>query len=135
PALLHASAASPFKETMDIYGVSQVLITNLLLIAPVLLLLRRWRPPFGSVTLMFGLIAALNVAMTNAARGGLVGAALLGGLAADVTIAMVRPTPDRLWTHRMVGMVTPAVLWGTHFAIMRLAYGVTWVPELWLGSL
>jgi len=135
PALFHASAASPFKETVDIYGVMQVLITNVIFIAPVLVMLRRWRPPFGAVTFMFGLAAGLNVALTNAARGGLVGAAILGGLAADITIAATRPSPDRRWAHRMVGLVTPAVMWGTHFAVMRLAYGVTWAPELSFGSL
>lgn len=39
-------------------SLAAILITNLLL-APVLLLLRRWRPPFGSVALLFTGVAGL----------------------------------------------------------------------------
>ncbi|HYY77746.1 MAG TPA: hypothetical protein VFD04_00960 [Actinomycetes bacterium] len=125
---------SPFLETVQVYDLLGVLVYNLLFIAPVLLLLRRWQTPLGTATVMSGAVALLLSTQTEFALVGLVGAAVLGGAAADVAIALLRPSPQRPWATRAVAAAAPAAYWTANFAILRAGYGVTWVLEIWLGS-
>jgi hypothetical protein len=120
---------------MQIYGVVSVLITNLILITPILLILRRWDPPYGTTTVLFTTVSLLSATMTNLNRGGLVAASFAGGLVADMAIARLRPSPQRPAATRATGAIIPAALWACQFATLRLAYHITWSPELWLGSI
>ena len=74
------------------------LISNLIFMAPVSLLLRRWQPPFGSLTFLFTFIAAGLATQTEGSRGMLVGAALVGGLVGDMAIRRFNPTPTSIAT-------------------------------------
>jgi hypothetical protein len=117
------------------HGVASVLVTNLLLVAPVLFLLRRWRPPFGSATLLFTTVAALTTATQEFVHGELVLAALAGGLAADWSIAWSSRTASPIGAHRLVATVTPLALWASYFLVLRLRDGIAWPAELWTGSI
>jgi hypothetical protein len=33
-----------------------------------------------------------------------------------------------------VAVIAPAVYWTAHFALLKAGYGVSWEPEIWLGS-
>jgi hypothetical protein len=116
------------------HGVASVLVTNLLLIAPVLLLLRRWRPPFGSATILFTTVTALAIATVEFAHGYLVLAALAGGLAADWSIAWSSRTAGPTGAHRLVATITPLALWTSYFLVLQLRDGIAWPAELWTGS-
>jgi hypothetical protein len=108
--------------------------TNLLLLGPLLLVLRRWRPPFGAATLLFGVVAALVAAVDGFARGELVVVALAGGLAADWLILGSARWPNRTLAYRVVATGTPLVLWTSYFLAVELRWGVAWPAELWAGS-
>jgi hypothetical protein len=114
-------------------GVAGVLVTNLVLLAPVLLLVRRWRLPFGTVTLVATTGALLVTALRELTLGALVLAMLAGGLATDLLIVRLRPAPDRPGAFRAVATVAPLLLWGAWLGAYALAYGVAWRPELWAG--
>jgi hypothetical protein len=110
-------------------------VTNLLLVAPVLLLLRRWRPPFGSATLLFTAVALLTTATQEFAHGELVAAAAAGGLLADWSIARWGRGADPVAGHRLVAVVAPLGLWSAYFLVLQLRDGVAWAAELWTGSI
>jgi hypothetical protein len=114
-------------------GVGGVLVTNLVLLAPVLLLARRWRLPFGTVTLVATTGALAVTALRELELGALVPAMLAGGLAADLLVARLRPGPDRPGAFRAAATLVPLLLWGAWLAAWALAYGVAWRPELWAG--
>jgi hypothetical protein len=116
-------------------GIASVLVTNLILLAPVLLLLRRWRPPFGTATVLFTTVAVLTTATQELAHGELVLAALAGGLAADWTIAWSSRTVSRTGAHRLVATITPVALWTSYFLVLQLTDGIAWPAELWTGSI
>jgi hypothetical protein len=118
-----------------IVGVASVLVTNLIVVAPVLLLARRWRLPFGAVTLLATLGAVGLTSLREFTLGWLVPAMVAGGLATDLLIAGLRPGPDRPWAFRVVAAVAPLLLWGAWMAAYALAYGIAWPPELWAGVL
>jgi len=134
PGLAGLPAGSPFAETVQVYDLLGLLVHNLLFVAPVLLLLLRWQTPLGTFTVMAGSVALLLATQTEFGLVGLVGAAVLGGAAADVAVSLLRPSPQRRWAARAVAVIAPAVYWSAHFALLKAGYGVTWKLEIWLGS-
>jgi hypothetical protein len=128
-------APGPEGLLTTIVGVASVLVTNLILLGPVLLLARRWRLPFGTVTLLAGVGAAGLTSLRELVLGALVPAMLAGGLASDLLVARLRPAPDRPGAYRAAAALVPLLLWGAWLAAYALAYGIAWPPELWAGVL
>jgi hypothetical protein len=128
------AAIPAYLEITRVRGLVSVQVTNLLLLGPVLLVLRRWRPPFGTVTVLFGTVAALVAAVDEFARGEVVVAALAGGLAADGLIVRSARWVNRTRAHRAVAVGTPLVLWASYFLAVQLRWGIAWPAELWAGS-
>jgi hypothetical protein len=112
-----------------------VLVTNLIILATVLLLARRWRLPFGAVALVVTVGAVGLTSLREFVLGWLVPAMLAGGLAADLLVARLRPGPGRPGAFRVVAALVPLLLWGAWLVVSALAYGVAWPPELWAGVL
>jgi hypothetical protein len=130
-----AAADDPEGLLTTIVGVASVLVTNLIVLAPVLLLARRWRLPFGTVTLLVTLGAVGLTSLREFVLGALIWAMVAGGLATDLLIARLRPGPDRPWAFRLMAALAPVLLWGAWTATYAAAYGIGWPPELWAGVL
>jgi hypothetical protein len=113
---------------------TSTLVTALMLIAPVLLLLRRWQTPFGAVTLMYTLNTALMLFMTGAtaALPQLLVLALGAGLIADGLILWLRPSPGRPWAYRGLAAALPLLIWVPFFAVSAARLGAS--LELWTGA-
>ena len=101
---------------------------------PALLLLRRWHLPFGSLTLLFGSVATLSAAIESFDTGSTFLAGVVGGLAADVLVRCLRPSPQRPGAVRLFAFATPVGLWLSFFALLGLEFGVGWSVELWAGA-
>jgi hypothetical protein len=123
-----------YLEITRIRGLVSVQVTNLLLLGPLLLVLRRWRPPFGTATLLFGTVAALVATVDEFARWEVVVAALAGGLAADWLIVRSVRWPNRTRALRTVAIGTPLALWASYFLAVQVRWGIAWPAELWAGS-
>jgi hypothetical protein len=121
-------------EDIEVRGVSAALFTTLVLIPPVLLLLRRWRLPFGTVTFIFGVVATLSSAIENLSTWHLAAAAVGAGLVADWIIVAGRSWSSTR-THRTVATVTPLVLLVGTYAAVEARVGIGWPPELLLGTI
>lgn len=153
PAVLSMSAALSFASFMHMYVwalvnlpsaatydgarsmLSATLLSALMLAAPVLLLLRRWHLPFGAVGLMY---------LTNTAlMGGMLGTqanvllvvllALFAGLAADLLIVWLRPSPGRTLAYRVFATLLPLLLWVPFFAGVQRLNLLGASLELWTG--
>jgi hypothetical protein len=122
------------KGTTEFAGAARILVTNLILLAPLFLVLRRWRLPFGSATLLFVMVSFAMSALTSFEHGATVVAALVGGLVADALIDGLRPDADRTFGYRVVAAVTPLALWATYFLILIFVYRSPWPLDLWLGT-
>ena len=128
-AALPAAALAP---TADL-DLAMILISTIVLLAPLLLLLRRWHPPFGSVTILFGIVAGLLCAVTGFRQPLDVVVAMLTGLCADLAIGRYDPRPGRPWAFRGVAFGVPVLLWALHFAQVGVREGIAWPPEYWTG--
>lgn len=116
-------------------GYTNVLISNVLLVAPVLLILRRWRPPFGTVATYFAGLTAFMSALTSFHAWEWIVVALAVGLGVDALIAVLRSAPHRLGVLRAVAVAAPLMLWGTYFALVELRYRLVWPLEIWTGTI
>ncbi len=128
-------AADGLVENIQIVGLTSVLITNLLFVAPLLLVLRRWRPPFGTATVLFTALSALVGGLDAYARPWPLLAAAPAGLVADGLIRRLRPGAARPWAAYATAAATSAALWLAFFGVYHVAYGIGCTAELWAGSI
>lgn len=128
-----SSGAEVPAEAGQMIGVSGVLVTTTVTIGTILLLVRRWRPPFGAVTLLY----ALSIVPGSVVHGTeqLVPAVLLAGLFGDLVVRRVRPSSNRPAALRVVGGTVPAVLYALYFLTLALTDRIEWPVELWAGSI
>ncbi len=122
-----------FSARFQVQGVSMLYLTNLLLMVPVLLALRRWRLPFGSITFMWTLIIASDLVAYQYNRGWTLLAVVLGGLVADYLVLRLRPSADRVAMFRTFAALAPAALWAIYFVVLAIAYNIGWPVELAVG--
>jgi hypothetical protein len=116
-------------------GFMDILVMNVLLMAPLLLVMRRWRLPLGSATVLLAATSIPVMLAHNFEHGWLLLGPVAGGLFADWRIA--RPSPagdDGLRTHLVVATVTPLVMWLVYFFVLNLGQRITWSAEMWAGS-
>jgi hypothetical protein len=116
-------------------GVLSILWTTLLTVGPMVFLMRRWAPPFGSFTLMFGVVGVLMASIFAFEAPVDIVPPLVAGLAADVIVRVVRAGPANPNGVRWVAALTPVVLWSVRFAGMSAMGGMGWPPEVWSGTI
>jgi hypothetical protein len=129
------ATAFGFAERLRMQGVGDEIIWTVLLMGMSLLVLRRWRPPFGSFTILFGVTTVAVNGVWDFDRGWTIIAGLIGGLAADLLVQRLDPRPARLLQYRVFSAVVPAVTWAAYFITVSLAYGMGWSTAMWAGSI
>lgn len=122
-------------ERLRALGVASIILTTAILMAVAFHAIRRWRLPFGSFTLVFGVATASMLATWELFHGWTLVAALVGGLTADILVAKTDPKPSDLRAHRRFAAIVPAVMWASYYVVLKLAYAVEWPAELWTGSI
>ena len=124
------STATPeaFAQLREMWLLTGILFTTVLVIVPVLFLVRRWRLPMGSLTLLLGLLAVSEAALGDFERPLLALGLLSAGLVGDVLVTRNAST-------LVIGGVLPAVVWAGYFAGVQLHYGVGWAAALWTGAI
>lgn len=126
----YPGAIKPIQDFSQIAGLEGILLTNIVLIAPVLLMLRRWRIPFGSVTFLFTLNTVLMTALREFHGSDVIVIMLLVGLLADGLIQAIKPWHGRTAAFRVVAIVIPLLIWGGFLGAAAFSVGVNWSPEL-----
>ncbi|GAB3402252.1 hypothetical protein [Flindersiella endophytica] len=112
---------------------ARLFITNFALLIPVLLLVQRWRPPFGSVTLLYvppllfgGVVAGFRNLTTLLS-------VLAAGLVVDLLIRWLRPSPDaRVRFCTFAGLASLAI-WTLYIGVAMVLEGRVPIPELFTG--
>jgi hypothetical protein len=127
----------PYQHYSSVAGAATLIINNLILMALVLLLVRRYRLPFGLLTLMFTLLAILVVPISDFKDMPAALTLVVGGLAADLLVLRLRPYgSDRAMQFRLLAGLVPLVMWSTYYVIIQVAYGgIAWPEALWSGTI
>jgi hypothetical protein len=120
--------AQPAEEL----GILGVILQSALLMGVVLLLVRRFDLPLGSLTFLMGVNAVFVTMINGLDPVILVG--VLGGVAADVAYRALRPSAARLPQLRIFAFVVPLVMYALYFRGLIVADGVWWPVHLWAGA-
>lgn len=116
-------------------GVATFLVSTVIVLSPLLMILRRWRLPFGSCAFLFGLVAAVIQGIDAFVRLELIAAAVAGGLLADGLAAVLKPSTEEPARLRAFAALAPLALWGAYTVTLAFTDGVGWAPELWSGAI
>ena len=114
-------------------GLAAILVTTVILLGSTLMLLRRWRVPMGSLTLLFGVVATLESSLWAFDMGETIVAGVVAGFAADLLVQRLQGSTSTPTVLRVVGFVVPIVLWLAYFGVLATFYSVGWSVELWAG--
>lgn len=146
PFLTDAMRAEPYEfartlsrggpwlaNELQLEGFAAILVTTMILIAPTLLLLRRWQLPRGSLTLLFSVVVAMDSALLGFEMPETILAGVVAGFVADMLAQTLQPTRSPATVLRVIGFAVPVVLWLTYFAVLATFYSVGWSAELWSG--
>ncbi|HEX7263589.1 MAG TPA: hypothetical protein VF383_05375 [Candidatus Dormibacteraeota bacterium] len=96
------------------------------------LLLRRFELPIGAVTVILTINAALVSPVANHTE--LVLVALLGGVAGDLLLYVLRPTPSRPHAFHLFMFAAPAALTVAYLVVLGGTTGIWWEPTIWTGA-
>lgn len=115
--------------------IASVLIQTLLKMGAILLALRRWRLPPGSITLMFTLNGLLMCMLDPHDDYVLMVPVMFTGLVADGLLAHLQPWPERPWRFRLFAFVVPVLFYLCYFMALLLLKGFWWSVHLWTGAI
>lgn len=114
-------------------GVASILLQAILFMTVILLLLRRWHLPFGSLTLIFAITSLLISFMHD--HYGFIPAAILAGLFSDLLLQRLRPAPARANPFHLFAFAVPVIFYACYFAALALTDGIGWTVHLWAGAI
>jgi hypothetical protein len=123
----HTVVDPSFSQSL---GITSILLQDALLIA---LVLRRWALPFGSLTLIFTLNAALMSVLGD--KYLLIPAASAAGVIADFLVWRFKPSATRPWEFRIVAFLIPVAFYSLYFLDLLLTRSIGWSVNLWMGSI
>jgi hypothetical protein len=135
------SFANPFVQTWTLQttfdsgkelGAASILLLAGIQMGLVLVALRRWRLPVGTLTLVF----TVNVALMGVFKDNypLIPVATVAGLIADFLLWRLQPSIGRPDALRLFAFSVPVIFFLCYFIPIILSIGITWKIHLWLGS-
>jgi hypothetical protein len=128
-----AAAGATAGEAIVALGMVGFLIQPALLMGSILLAVRRWALPFGSLTLVLTVNTALVTTLHDEYR--MIGVALVAGLLADLLVQQLRPSAERVLAFRAVAAAVPMILYTLYFGMLALTSGIGWTIHLWAGAI
>jgi hypothetical protein len=125
---------STFKDESltQALGVASILLQSAILMGVLLLIIRHWTLPVGSMTLIFTVITGLIVVFAD--HYSLIPPVIVAGILADILLVWLKPSPVRQNELRLFAFLVPTILYLCYFVDLMLTTGIIWTIHLWLGS-
>ncbi|SEC62503.1 hypothetical protein SAMN05443246_4746 [Paenibacillus sp. GP183] len=111
------------------------LITTMLLVVPIMVILRRWKLPFGTVTYFFIFESVLMGVLDGFSHFSSNIILLISGIAGDLLFRMIKDKNAGDWLYRGVFFLLPIFIWGLYFLDLQISNKLSWSPELWGGAI
>ncbi len=117
-----------FEQVREMWALTTILFTTLVVVLPALALIRRWSPPRGSMMVLFVAIGIFQAGTSEFSRSPLTLALVAAGVVGEIAVTRRADA----W---VLGAVIPAGLWSTYMLLVAIVYDLRWSPELWVGSI
>ena len=125
--------AQPGVSLAQSLGITSIIIQAALLMGFILLLIRRWKLPFGALTLIITLNGLLLSALGDQYM--LLPAALLTSLVADLLIWQLHPSVEHPVPYTLFACSVPVIWSALYFLALSLTQRVVWSLPLVTGSI
>jgi hypothetical protein len=114
---------------------TRIVVTNVVLLAPLLLLARRWHLPAGTATLVYVLAALISFILGRFRHLDTALAIIAAGVCVDLLARWLRPTGERRNAFWGFAAAAGLVTWAVYFAVVFSVVGhVPTVAALWTGT-
>ncbi|KAB8194941.1 hypothetical protein FH608_016325 [Nonomuraea phyllanthi] len=124
----------PIAPSADRMATAMV-VTNVVMLSPVLLLARRWLLPFGSVTIMYAVMVLMPAAQTALRNLPTLLSFVAAGLVSDLLIRRLRPSGERRAAYWAFAGLSALATWTLYIGVASATSGrLPAVPELWTGA-
>jgi hypothetical protein len=125
---------NPYSGRNGSWGAASILLQAAVLMGTILLALRRWRLPLGTLTLFFTLNVALMNLLNQYYLLAPVVAAAVAGVIGDLLLWRLQPSAKRQDVLRLFAFTVPVIYYLSYFASITLTgNAITWTIHLWLG--
>ncbi|MEV1168554.1 hypothetical protein [Nonomuraea sp. NPDC049784] len=112
-----------------------MVVTNVIMLSPVLLLARRWLLPFGSVTVMYTIMVLMPGAQTGFRNVPILLSFVAAGIVSDLLIRWLRPSGERRAAYWALAGLSAFATWSLYIGVASATGGgLPTVPELWTGA-
>jgi hypothetical protein len=121
----------------EVTTISYILIPTVIVMGFILLLMRRWNLPAGTMVLLIAGNAVLMFIMGSSYSGEqwpVLLAALVGGIIAEVMYATLKPSTERVRNLRIFAFVVPLATQLVFLGALILTGGIWWRIHMWLGA-
>ncbi|MEW5985115.1 MAG: hypothetical protein AB1791_00610 [Chloroflexota bacterium] len=122
----------PPTDASQIIGAVSIMLQTALLMGAVLLAVRRWRLPFGSLTLIFTVNALAMSFMQYQFK--LILPVFLAGLVGDVLNGQLKPAVERPAAFRLFAFLVPIIYYLFYFVTLMITDGIWWTVHMWTGA-
>jgi hypothetical protein len=113
---------------------ARIVITNVVLLVPLLLLARRWILPIGAATIGYGIAALISALLTGFENPEIFFGVLGAGIVVDGLAALLRPGPGRRVPFLLFAALAPLLTWAIYLGAASAAAGrLPAVTEFWTG--
>lgn len=114
-------------------GVASIIIQTGIFMSVVLVVLKKWKFPFGSFGLMLGLNAILMSVLQDQYR--FIPGFIIAGLATDTLYKAIKPKNSNPKAVRLFATLTPVIIYSTYTVTIFLTSGTWWSIHLWTGAI
>ncbi|MEV0196495.1 hypothetical protein [Nonomuraea sp. NPDC050691] len=135
-SLMEESSAGPrpVGPGADRVAIAMV-VTNVIMLSPVLLLVRRWLLPFGSVTVMYTIMVLMPGAQVEFRNAPILLSFVAGGFVSDLLIRWLRPSGERRAAYWAFAGLSAFATWSLYIGVASATGGgLPATPELWTGA-
>jgi hypothetical protein len=117
-------------------AIGGMMIFTAVFVGAVLYLRRRWVLPFGSITIMGGLLGILFPFFTRFEYPEFIGALIVTGLLVDLAARwLIAEDPASRLRLRGFAALVPLLVWGPFLLAIAIFSGLGWNATVWTGVL
>ncbi|MEN3267719.1 hypothetical protein [Pseudonocardia sp.] len=112
----------------------RIVVTNIVLLAPLLLIARRWHLPAGTATIGYAIAALISATLNGFERLAVPLAIVAAGILVDLLARWLRPRADRRAAYWGFGAAAAVVTWAVYLGVASAAEGaLPAIVEFWTG--
>jgi hypothetical protein len=137
PSILEVPYESATGEGQGAVGyfISGMLVSTTVLLAPLIIVLRWWKPPVGAVVSVWVLINTAIAVSFDLHVGVAFAFGVVGGLVGEAALAVFEPSPSKRASSLITLAAIPIAAWSAFMATYAIVGTIAWPLEIWVGSI